>query len=199
MKSQFDRSTLLSIPNLLTYGRIAVIPLIIVLMLLQSSEYSFRANRLLCISSAILFILAAISDLVDGYFARRLKQVSLMGKFFDPIADKLVHMTAIVMLIPLGRMPAWFAVILLFREFLISGLRSVAAGEGLIIAAGGSGKKKTVWFNVGLSGLLLYYPTFGVDVYKGGWICIGIGLAYSLYSAVEYFMLFVREVRKGEK
>lgn len=113
-----------------------------------------------------------------------------MGKFFDPMADKLVHMAVMVMLIPMGRFPAWLCMALLFREILITGLRSIAAGEGLIIAAGEWGKKKTVWFNIGLSGLLIYYPFLGLNPYTIGWVAVGIGSVYSFLSGAQYLALF---------
>lgn len=184
-----------NIPNILTLSRIAVIPVIVALLMVQGDHRSFDANRLYCWIAAALFIVAGISDIIDGAIARRTSQVSIMGKFFDPMADKLVHMAVMVMLIPLGRFPAWLCMALVFREILITGLRSIAAGEGLIIAAGEWGKKKTIWMNIGLSGLLIYYPFFGVNPYTIGWVAVGIASVYSLLSGVQYLALFFTELK----
>lgn len=191
---QTNRQILFNIPNLLTYGRIATIPGLVLLLHFQNLHQHPKINEWLAYSSAALFILAGISDLVDGYYARRHGMVSLLGKFIDPMADKLIHMTVLIMLIPLGRMPAWLVVLLLFREIFITGLRAVAAGEGLILDAGSAGKKKTAFLTVGLSGILIYYPIFGVDVYHTGWVLVIIGTIYAYYSGVEYFMRFIKKV-----
>lgn len=191
--SQLNRKVLFSVPNILTYSRIAVIPIIVVLLMLQGMARPMEENRLLSHISAVLFVLAGISDLVDGYYARKYGMVSILGKFVDPTADKLIHMAVMVMLIPLGRFPAWLVVIILFREILISGLRAVSAAEGVVISAGVWGKRKMVWLTCGLTGLILYYPVLGVSVYSAGWVCIVIGLVYSFLSAGEYLYLFFRK------
>lgn len=191
-----NRKVLLNIPNLLTFGRIAVIPVIITLMLLTGPQNSFDKNWNLKFVTALLFIAAALSDLIDGYFARKLGMVSLLGRFADPMADKLIHMAVMVMLIPVGRIPAWFVVLLLFREISINGLRAVAAGEGIIISAGEWGKKKTAWMNVGLSSLLLPDPFFGVSSYTVGWFCLIVGTYYNIISGVRYAYGFFRESSK---
>lgn len=184
-----------NVPNILTLGRIGVIPLIFILLVLQSSNRSFETNKNLALASAIIFILAGISDLVDGYYARRYKMVSLMGKFFDPMADKLIHLAVMVLLIPMGRFPAWLAVLHLTREIFVSSLRSVAAGEGLIISASQMAKKKTAWLNVGLAALLIHYDILGANAFSFGWVCTAVGTVYSLASGVEYGVLFFKELK----
>lgn len=194
--ASINRSIFFNLPNIMTLSRIAVIPAIVVLLMVQGPNQSFETNRLLSWIAAWFFILAAISDVIDGYLARKKGQVSLMGKFFDPMADKLVHMAVMVMMIPMGRFPAWLCMVLLFREILITGLRAIAAGEGLIISAGAWGKKKTVWFNVGLSGMIIYYPFWGIKPYVIGFVALGIGAVYSILSGIQYLLLFFREVLK---
>jgi CDP-diacylglycerol---glycerol-3-phosphate 3-phosphatidyltransferase len=194
---------LFSVPNLITYGRIILIPAIIVLMAMVGDHKSYDTNFWLCFWAMILFSIAGISDLVDGYYARRYKAVSNMGKFIDPMADKLIHMTALVMLIPLGRIPAWIVVVLLFREIFISGVRAVAAAEGVIIDAAQWGKYKTAWLNVGLGAMILYYPLFQGKVYEAntyavGVICVAVGLVFSIASGMQYTARFFKLVNKSK-
>lgn len=197
--SNMNRKATFNIPNILTFSRIAIIPVIVALLMLQGEDQTPETNRLYSWIAAGLFIIAGISDIVDGVVARKMGQVSLMGKFFDPVADKLVHMAAMVMLVPMGRFPAWVCLVFLFREILITGLRSIAAGEGLIISAGALGKKKTIWLNIGLSGLLIYYPFWGINPYTIGWVAVGVAGVYSVLSGGEYMALFFREIYKKEK
>ncbi len=188
-----------NVPNIITFGRILVIPILVVLFLLIGPEKGEEYNKTVSFWAAVLFTLAAISDLVDGYYARKYGAVSVMGKFIDPMADKLLHMAALVLLIPLGRIPAWVVVVLLFREIFISGIRAMAAGEGLIIAAGEWGKKKTAWLNVGIIALMVYYPWFPGTVYElnvkaVGVVCLAVGFIYSVASAVTYTTEFFKKV-----
>lgn len=189
-----NRQVLLGLPNLLTFARIAVIPIIAFLMMAIGPHNTLQTNRFLSFTAAGIFIFAAVSDLVDGYFARRYGMVSLFGKFVDPMADKLIHMTVMILMIPLGRLPAWFVVVLLFREIFITGLRAVAAGEGMIMGAGEWGKKKTAWTNVGLSALLLYYPIYGVSSYTVGWVAMVVATFYNIVSGVQYTVMFFKEI-----
>jgi CDP-diacylglycerol--glycerol-3-phosphate 3-phosphatidyltransferase len=190
----FNRKTLLNVPNLLTYGWIAIVPVVMFFMLIQGPDKSFTFNRDMALVAAFFFIIAGISDIVDGYYARKMGQVSLMGKFVDPVADKLIHMAVMIVMVEMGNMPAWLVVLHMSRELLVSGLRSVAAGEGIIIAAGDSGKKKTAWLNVGLASLIIHYPLFGASSYTFGWFCMAVATLYSIYSGLEYFYLFYKQV-----
>lgn len=191
---KINSKVLFSVPNLVTFSRIAIIPFIVWLLYIQGPEKTDVQNQILGAWTALLFILAGVSDLVDGYYARKYGIVSILGKFMDPTADKLVHMAVMVMLIPLGHFPAWLVVVVLFREIVISGLRTVAAAEGIHLSARDWGKKKMVWLTCGLSGLILYYPIpiLNISSYSFGWVCIGIGLIYSFLSAGEYLYLFFK-------
>lgn len=188
----------LSLPNLITYGRLILIPVLAVLMYLVDQTPSVTYGRTLCVWASVVFAVAGFSDLLDGYVARKYKSVSLLGKFFDPMADKLIHMTALVMLIPLGRIEAWVVVILLCREIFVTGIRAVAAGQGLIIDAASWGKYKTAWLNFGIGGLILYYPIFkpwvNFNVYGAGQICLVIGLIFSVASGIMYSVHFFKAV-----
>lgn len=191
---------LFNVPNLITYGRIVLIPGIAVLMSYIDPQGPLENNKCYGLWAMILFGVAGISDLVDGYYARKYGAVSLLGKFIDPMADKLIHMATLVMLIPLERIPAWVVVVFLFREIFITGIRAVAAGEGLMIDAASWGKKKTAWFNFGIAGMIYYYPifegsAFEFKTYPVAVVCFGIGLFYSVISALQYTAHFYKMVK----
>src|ERR1700677_1286871 len=138
-----------NLPNLLTLGRIAAIPFLVWLLDSPTPIRGFWA--------CIVFTIAAITDMLDGYLARKMGVVSVLGKFLDPLADKLIVMAALVWLVPMGRIPAWTVVLLLAREISVTGLRSVAASEGVVISAGQEGKMKTPPQMIGVSCLVLGY------------------------------------------
>ena len=117
---------------------------------------AYQANPLASLLAGALFAIAAISDVLDGWLARRTGQITIIGKFLDPLADKLIVMAAMVMLVRLGRFPAWVAIVLLSREFAVTGLRQIAASEGMVIAAGQEGKWKTALQLVGVVALCVH-------------------------------------------
>ena len=129
-----------------------------------------------------VFILASVTDFVDGYIARHCNQVSDFGKFLDPLADKLLVIAAMAMFCEWGLWPAWALMAVLAREFAVTGLRLVAAGKGTVIAAGWSGKVKTASTMVGLC-LLMAFP----HIQPLRWAVIWVVVATTLYSGVEYF------------
>jgi len=169
-----------TIPNQITLSRIAFVPLLMFLILFDSA-----VTRILAM---ILFFLAAVSDVVDGYLARSFKQTSTFGKFADPIADKLLIAGALVAFLQLGEIGAWAVMVILAREFLVTGLRILAISEGEVIAARFLGKAKTI-SHVALVLAILVDRTFvlgpGWDVLKA--VCLGLAIALSLASAFEYF------------
>ena len=122
-----------NLPNQLTIARVCAIPLFIVLLLM-----GFR------VAATIVFLAAALTDMLDGKIARKYNLVTNFGKLMDPLADKLLTMSAFVCLVELGDIPGWMVIVILGREFIITGMRQVAAAEGIVIAAGWSGKIKTV-------------------------------------------------------
>ena len=185
------KDEILNLPNILTMGRVAIIPLVI--LLLDSGTPSA------CIWAAIVYSAAALTDLMDGYLARRLGVVTVLGKFLDPLADKLLVMATLVWMVPMGRIPDWAVVLLLAREISITALRSIASSEGVIIAAGGGGKAKTALQMVGILCLIIGYPyhlTLGpldlgmVDLVPVGRWLVYISLVFSAVSAVQYVRLF---------
>jgi CDP-diacylglycerol--glycerol-3-phosphate 3-phosphatidyltransferase len=193
-------SDALNLPNLLTSGRIVMIP---VFLWFLDSETP-RA----CYWAAIVFTLAAITDLLDGYLARKLGIVSVLGKFLDPLADKLIVMASLVWMVPMGRIPAWAVVLLLARELTVNGLRSIASSEGVVIAAGQEGKTKTALQMIGIIALVLGYPYhleyLGIDLGVVDLIHVGralvyLSLVFSVASAAQYFRLFGAAVEAKEQ
>ncbi len=130
----------MNLPNYITIGRIVVVPLLVVVLLTPVAEKWFGMSGYAL--AIILFIVAALSDIVDGQLARRRKQVSTLGKFLDPIADKLLISAALIVLVEKHLAPSWAVVVIIGREFIITGLRSVAASEGIIMQAQSMGKLK---------------------------------------------------------
>jgi len=192
------RTGLLNLPNLLTLGRIACIPLLVVLLLFEGRGTSFAA--------AIIFSLAAITDWLDGYLARKWQVVTVLGKFLDPLADKLIVMAALIMLIPHGRVPAWAVFLLLAREIIITGLRSIASSEGIVIAASNLGKYKTILQMVAIIALLLHYDYYWFFGVRNEWLHVSmhrIGLVYfyfalvlTLWSGADYLAKFFKVIKR---
>lgn len=194
------RDELLNVPNLITYVRILVIPIFL--------WFTWRGDPFSCFVAAALFTAAAVSDVLDGYLARKLQQVSVVGKLLDPLADKLIVTAALVMLAQMGRIEAWLVILILSRELIVSGLRQIAVGEGLVIAAGQGGKWKTALQLSGIIGVLLHY-TYPVDLLVvdgypfnfqmvGEWLLV-LSMVPSLFSALQYFGLFLQAVAEKEK
>ena len=173
----------LTTPNLLTLVRIGTVPLLVVLLLFPGPAPSAGA--------AAVFFVATITDFLDGYIARNYGSSSTVGKFLDPLADKLVVTAALIMLSGMSRMPripAWIVVVLVSREILVTGLRAVAASEGRIIAAEELGKYKMVLQAIALQGLLIHYVYFDIDFFAAGLFILWIALVLSIWSGVEYFV-----------
>ena len=171
-------------------ARIAVIP--IVCWMCTRSEPIFG------IFAVILFGVAAFTDWLDGYIARKRNLVSMTGKFLDPLADKLLVMAVVVTLLPMGGLPVWFVILMLAREMSINGLRALAASEGIVIASGWGGKWKTGFQFVGVSCLLIHHTytvdyglfTLEVDFNRVGFALMLASLAYSYHSGWEYLRGF---------
>jgi len=202
-REQFrSRRNILNLPNCLTLFRIALIPLLAVLLSGDADQPVFDKDFMFRYSNgrvaAFVVIIAGITDLLDGYIARMWKIESLFGKFLDPVADKLFLMVGLVMLMNLGRVEAWLVIVLLSRELLITGLRGVAAGEGIIIAAGSTGKWKHTLQLIGLGFLMWYGSAFGFRAYEIGTVILYAALFISLVSGYRYlsgFFVALREKR----
>jgi CDP-diacylglycerol--glycerol-3-phosphate 3-phosphatidyltransferase len=195
------RQDAVNLPNLLTFGRILAIPLVIVLL--------DRGTPKDCVVAALVYSGAAITDLLDGYLARRMNVVSVLGKFLDPLADKLLVMASLIYMVPMGRIPEWAVTVLLAREISVTALRSIASSEGVVIAAGDDGKSKTALQMIGILALILGYPyhlslpgllDLGmVDLVYVGRALIYASLVFSISSAVSYVRLFAAAVEAKEQ
>jgi CDP-diacylglycerol--glycerol-3-phosphate 3-phosphatidyltransferase len=188
---------LFNLPNAITLTRIAMIPVFLWFTYHESRVDSFIASLAYAVTSA--------TDFLDGFIARRKGLVTLIGKFLDPLADKLVVMAALVMLVHLGRVGAWVVILIMAREFIVTGLRTIAIGEGIVIAAGQEGKHKTAFQLAGISFLLLHYTypidmlffSFDLDANKVGTWLLYISLVFSIWSAVIYIRAFVQAAYKA--
>jgi CDP-diacylglycerol---glycerol-3-phosphate 3-phosphatidyltransferase len=192
------RDDVWNIPNILTMGRVAMIPAVL--------WYMASGTPRDCFVAAWLYGVSAITDLLDGWLARKLNLISVFGKFLDPLADKLLVMAMLIYMTHMGRVSPWVVALLLGREITITGLRSIASSEGVVIAAGESGKWKTALQMVGIACLVLHYPHKVLPGYNhpidlnivGQWLVM-LSLIFSLTSAVEYFRLFIAAVEAKEQ
>ncbi len=171
----------MNIANKLTLLRIALIPVFIVFFYLGTGYWNYYV-------SALVFILAALTDLFDGSLARKHDIVTNFGKLMDPIADKLLVCSALVLLSIIGRIHPVLVIVLIGREFLISGFRAVAAADGKVLAASGLGKSKAIVQIVMVVTLLLYDGIFGDWIRIFGEVLIWASVALSLVSCGDYFL-----------
>jgi CDP-diacylglycerol--glycerol-3-phosphate 3-phosphatidyltransferase len=189
-----------NLPNLLTFARIVMIPIVLALL--------GRGTPRDCLWAACVYALAAITDALDGWLARRQNLVSVLGKFLDPLADKLIVASTLVWLVAMGRIPAWAVALLIMREMTVTALRSIASSEGLVIAAESGGKAKTALQMIGIICLILGYPykidglfyDFGtVDLVHVGRMMVYASLVFSLTSAVGYVSLFAAAIERKRR
>ena len=183
---KLSRQQILTLPNGLTIIRVLVIPIIIILLFSEGSVY-----RLI---NAVLFLLAAVTDTFDGYLARRRGMVTTLGKFLDPLADKLLIVTALIALIPARGIPVWMVIIIVGREIAVTGLRSIAAAQGVVIAAGSWGKYKTFLEVLSVFFLILNGEYFSIDFQDAGVALLGVAVIFAVISGVKYFKDFFKEI-----
>ncbi|MCB9029874.1 MAG: CDP-diacylglycerol--glycerol-3-phosphate 3-phosphatidyltransferase [Deltaproteobacteria bacterium] len=178
-----------SIPNYLTYLRLVLIPIFVFLMVNPSDEMLYAAT--------VIFVIAAITDYLDGLIARNLDAVTELGKLLDPLADKILVISALVMLVAQRSdvdgapwVPGWMVALILAREVWVTGLRGIAANRGVVIAASSGGKVKSALQLIAISCLLLHYPIdvlgFNIDFSMVGMNLLILSVAFSLWSAGEY-------------
>lgn len=183
----------LNLPNLITIGRLFLIPPVLILIDPTDPVRNFYA--------ALLFAAASGLDILDGYLARRQNLVTVFGKFMDPLADKLMAMSVMVWLVMVFLLPPWLVVVMIGRDFYINGLRSVAANQGVVIAAGEGGKAKTVMQLIGICCVMVRYrydmPGIDdIDFHELGMGFLYGALALSIISAVQYTVEFGRALQQ---
>jgi CDP-diacylglycerol--glycerol-3-phosphate 3-phosphatidyltransferase len=185
------------LPNVVTMARVLIVPAALYFIDNFSPVRSFIA--------ACLYLVASVGDGLDGYLARSRGQVSVLGKFLDPLADKLMVTAVLVFLVAMGRATAWVVVVLIARDLCITGLRSIASSEGMVIAASPGGKIKTALQLVAISMLLVHfsYPMLGlgvsVDYQVAGTVLLYVSLVVSLSSAVEYVWAFAKAMGAAKR
>ncbi|AVQ99111.1 CDP-diacylglycerol--glycerol-3-phosphate 3-phosphatidyltransferase [Oceanobacillus picturae] len=182
----------MNVPNKITLSRIFLIPIFILLLSIPFNwgtwdigETSLPVSDFI---AALLFILAAATDWVDGHYARKHNLVTNLGKFLDPLADKLLVSAALILLVEMGMAPAWLVIVIISREFAVTGLRLVAAGEGIVLAAGSMGKLKTATQMVAIAILLLHQFPFSYIGFPFGTVMLYAALFFTIVSGVDYFM-----------
>jgi len=183
-----------NLPNILTMFRIVMIPVVMLMLQEGTPAMNFWAGW--------VYTFATITDALDGYLARKRGLVSVLGKFLDPLADKLLVMATLVLMVGMGRVPAWVVVIILARELSISMLRMIASSEGVVIAAGEGGKAKTALQMVAVLFLMLHhrylvdfwFVEWDVDFNLAGLWLLYLSVFFAITSAGEYVKLFVEAV-----
>ena len=184
-----------TLPNLLTLFRIFVTPLFFIL-------FFYFPTKVFSLLASLLFTLASLTDFLDGYIARRWNLETSLGKFLDPLADKLLVAVALIMLIPLDRVPSWMVAVIIGREILVTGLRVVAVTEGLVISASRLGKYKTVLQILSVISLLIHYEYqlniqssyFLINFHEMGMGLLWIAMFVTVWSGIDYFRKFFKQV-----
>ncbi len=178
----------LNLPNLLTLTRILLIPVFVVLFVTPDPDRSLMA--------AIVFVVAALTDMLDGYLARRSGQVTKLGKLLDPIADKLLVLSALILLVNVDRVSALVAILIIARELGVTGVRAIAAGEGMIIAAETTGKYKMALQVVAIVMLILEGTSFAAlgNLHLAGSVTLYLSLVLGYISGGQYVWSFWKQV-----
>jgi CDP-diacylglycerol---glycerol-3-phosphate 3-phosphatidyltransferase len=181
----------MNLPNKITVSRIFLIPLFLIIMLapFEWGDVHFLGTDMPVthLVGGLLFILASTTDWIDGYLARKLNLVTNMGKFLDPLADKLLVSAALIVLVELGYAASWIVIIIISREFAVTGLRLLLAGEGEVVAANMLGKVKTWAQIIAISSLLLHNIIFETISLPFDQITLWIALIFTIWSGWDYF------------
>jgi CDP-diacylglycerol--glycerol-3-phosphate 3-phosphatidyltransferase len=176
---------IINLANQITLTRIFfVVPVIVLLHF---------PNQFTCWIAAILFAVASVTDFLDGHIARRDNLVSSLGKFLDPLADKLLICSTLIMFTGLGWVPAWVTLVIVVREIAVTGLRAMAVDEGIVLAADKYGKLKTTIQSLAIVPLTVHYPFWGLDPQPVGKFLLYIALILTVFSGVNYFYAFYKQ------
>jgi CDP-diacylglycerol--glycerol-3-phosphate 3-phosphatidyltransferase len=176
-------------PNVLTITRMAASPLIVVLLI-------FPGSRFAAFLAALIFSIASITDYFDGYFARKWNMVSNFGKVMDPLADKLIVSSSIIMMASCGWIEGWIVCVILGRELAVTGLRSIIAESGQDVSASSLGKYKTGFQIAAIIPLLLHYTYLGIDFHRIGSFLLYIAMIFTVWSGADYFIRFRKLLKK---
>lgn len=180
---------MLNLANKLSLLRILMTPLVILLL--------YFPNRICCWIAVLVFIFASITDWLDGYIARRFNMVSSMGKFLDPLADKLLICSVLIMFVMLDWAPAWVVIVIVCRELVVTGLRAMAIDEGIVLAADKFGKAKTVLQILAIVPLTLHFPVFGYDLWRVGEWLLYAAMLVALVSGANYCRYFYTHTKES--
>lgn len=182
----------MNLANRITLARIVLVPIIMLFLLVRFdwghitfAEVTLTYSEII---ATLIFILAASTDGLDGYIARKRKIITNLGKFLDPLADKLLITAALISLVELGSVEAWMAIVIISREFAVTGLRLVAAAEGKVIAASGLGKLKTIIQIVAICAVMLNNFPFGIIGIPFDFIAMWIAVLITIFSGIDYFL-----------
>lgn len=170
----------LNLPNMLSISRVFLVPVVMVFLTLRTQFdfiFGFNIGDLL---AGFFFIAASITDAVDGYIARSRGLVTTLGKFIDPLADKIMVVAVLIALVDLHRVPAWMVVVIISREFIVTGLRMIAASQGIVIAASKWGKSKTISQMIGIIFLIFDVP--------GGMPIMWVAMVLTIWSGCDYLI-----------
>jgi CDP-diacylglycerol--glycerol-3-phosphate 3-phosphatidyltransferase len=176
-----SQSQTTNLPNYLSILRLMFIPLVVICLYFPGRTGSFLA--------ALFLGLAALTDVLDGFYARRYSVVTVLGKFLDPLADKLLVSVTMIMLVTLNRIPVWVVMVIIARELAVTGLRSIAAAEGQVIGAGTLGKYKFIFQSVALICLCIHFDYLEIDFHVVGMVFLWVALVLTLWSGWKYFRM----------
>jgi len=183
-----SRRETFNLPNTITLMRIGVVPFLFILLTDPGKFWSLII--------AGLFVIASVTDFFDGYIARKYQMITTMGKFLDPIADKIIVNTAMILLIPIGRIPAWIVAITIIRDLIVDVIRSIASSEGIYIQASRLGKQKTVAQIIAVTALILHYSFWGINTHIVGIVILYIAFFLTIYSGIDYCLEMYRRIEK---
>lgn len=175
----------MNVPNLITLVRILLIPFFIIIFQ--------EPDEIRSLAAAAIFLAASLTDLLDGYLARRWGQITKLGKFLDPVADKFLILSALILLVDFQRVAAWIAILIIAREIAVTGLRAVAAASGVVIAAQEAGKLKMVVQTIALTFLIIHTEYFHIDFQFWGTGFLWLSLTLTVYSGGLYFFRFWKQ------
>lgn len=182
-----------TLPNLLSFFRIGIIPVLVYLLTFT--------DRVSAVLAAALFLIASVTDYFDGYFARRNRSVSDLGKILDPLADKLMVLSVLIMLAAMDRpgepsVPAWLVVVIIARESAVTVIRGIALSEGIVMQSETLGKYKFILQAFAVVGLLIHYRYWGVDFFVAGIYFLVLSAVIAVWSGISYHVQFFR-LRQG--